>query len=65
MYSLDDGLAEVEATLAKIDSIPIDAMRLALVGLRPSARQALERMNVLPRNDVVLVDSFDEALALQ
>ncbi len=42
-----------------------DGTRLALVGLRPSARQALERMNVLPRNDVVLVDSFDEALALQ
>lgn len=42
-----------------------DGTRLALVGLRPSARQALERMNVLPRNDVVLVDSFDEAIALQ
>jgi SulP family sulfate permease len=40
-----------------------DGTRLALVGLRPAARGALEKMGVIPRNDVLLATTFEEALA--
>ena len=40
-----------------------DGTRLAFVGLQPAAREALERMSVIPRNDVSLAATLDEALA--
>jgi SulP family sulfate permease len=39
-----------------------DGTRLALVGLQPAARQALEKMGVIPRNDVLLAPTFADAL---
>jgi SulP family sulfate permease len=40
-----------------------DGTRLALVGLRPAARQTLEKMGVIPRDDVLLAATFEEALS--
>ncbi|MCU0761064.1 MAG: SulP family inorganic anion transporter [Steroidobacteraceae bacterium] len=40
-----------------------DGTRVALVGLQPAVQSALERMGVLPRADVVLAASLEEAVA--
>jgi SulP family sulfate permease len=39
-----------------------DGTRVALVGLQPAAREALEKMGVIPRNDVLLASTFGQAL---
>jgi len=40
-----------------------DGTRLVFVGLQPAAREALEKMTVIPRTDVSLAATLDEALA--
>jgi len=53
----------IDALRSFADRCRRDGTRLVLVGLQPSAREALERMGVIPRDDVSLATTFEEALA--